>query len=166
MKIFPSEHATVKNFVDLLTQKFTDFLAAYQKLQVGIEEYSFTYGGKPVFSDDLTIKSLPFFFFKDGLQILFFYQGLDRPEIQEFLELIKEETSKPAEDRDIVASLWERDFPNIQYYAPDEFPRTASWPRTGSPKSTRNCPICPKTSPTRRSKSGSIRRNSRRAVSS
>jgi HEAT repeat protein len=121
MKIFPSEHATVGNFVDLLTQKFTDFLAAYQKLQIGIEEYSFTFGGKPVFSDDLTIKSLPFFFFKDGLQILFFYQGLDRPEIQEFLELIKEETSKPAEDRDIVASLWERDFPNIQYYAPDEF---------------------------------------------
>jgi len=121
MKIFPSEHATVKNFVDLLTQKFTDFLAAYQKLQIGIEEYSFTLGGKPVFSDDLTIKSLPFFFFKDGLQILFFYQGLDRQEIQDFLELLKAESQKPAEDRDIVASLWERDLPNIQYYAPDEF---------------------------------------------
>lgn len=121
MKIFPSEHATVRNFLDLLTQKFTDFLAAYQKLQIGIEEYSFTFGGKPVFSDDLTIKSLPFFFFKDGLQILFFYQGLDRQEIQEFLELIKAETQKSAEDRDIVASLWERDLPNIQYYAPDEF---------------------------------------------
>jgi hypothetical protein len=121
MKIFPSEHATVKNFVDQLTQKFTDFLATYQKLQIGIEEYSFTFGGKPVFSDELTIKSLPFFFFKDGLQILFFYQGLNRQEIQEFLELIKAETQKPAEDRDIVASLWERDLPNIQYYAPDEF---------------------------------------------
>ena len=121
MKIFPSEHATVKNFVDLLTQKFTDYLAAYQKLQIGIEEYSFTLGGKPVFSDDLTIKSLPFFFFKDGLQILFFYQGLDRQEIQDFLELLKAESQKPDEDRDIVASLWERDLPNIQYYAPDEF---------------------------------------------
>jgi hypothetical protein len=121
MKIFPSEHATVKNFVDLLTQKFKGFLTNYQKLQVGIEEYSFTYGGKPVFSDELTIKSLPFFFFKDGLQILFFYQGLDRQEILEFLELIKGEAQKPAEDSDVVAALWERDFPNIQYYAPDEF---------------------------------------------
>jgi HEAT repeat protein len=121
MKIFPSEHATVGNFVDLLTQKFTDFLAVYHKLQVGIEEYSFTYGGKPVFSDELTIKSLPFFFFKDGLQILFFYQGLDRQEVLEFLELIKAEAQKPAEDSDFVAALWERDFPNIQYYAPDEF---------------------------------------------
>jgi hypothetical protein len=72
MKIFPSEHATVKNFVDLLAQKFTDFLTVYQKLQVGIEEYSFTYGGKPAFSDDLTIKSLPCLFLNDGLQILYF----------------------------------------------------------------------------------------------
>ena len=121
MKIFPSEHVTVKNFVDVLTQKFTDFLSLYQKLQVGIEEYSFTYGGKPVFTDELTIKSLPFFFFKDGLQILFFYQGLDRQEVLEFLELIKAEAQKPAEDSDIVAALWERDSPNILYYAPDEF---------------------------------------------
>lgn len=121
MKIFPPEHATLKNFVDLLTQKFMDFLTVYQKLQVGIEEYSFTYGGKPIFSDDLTIKSLPFFFFKDGLQILFFYQGLDRQEILEFLELIKAEAQKPPEDSDIVTALWERDLPNIQYYAPDEF---------------------------------------------
>src|SRR4030042_3329038 len=53
MKIFPSEHATLKNFVDLLTQKFTDFLAHNQQLEVGIEEYSFTHGGKRVFSDEL-----------------------------------------------------------------------------------------------------------------
>lgn len=121
MKIFPSEHATVKNFVDMLYLKFSDFLTAYQKLQIGIEEYSFTFEGKPVYSDELTIKSLPFFFFKDGLQILFFYQGLNRQEILDFLELIRAEAQKPAEDSDIVAALWERDFPNIQYYAPDEF---------------------------------------------
>jgi HEAT repeat protein len=121
MKIFPSEHATVGNFVDQLTQKFTDFLAAYQKLPVGIEEYSFTYQGKPAYVDQVATKSLPFFFFKDGLQVLFFYQGLDRREIMDLLELIKEESQKTAEDCDVVVALWERDFPNIQYYAPDEF---------------------------------------------
>jgi len=121
MKIFPSEHATVRGFVDQLTQKFSDFLASYQKLQVGIEEYTFTYGGKPIYVDQVAIKSLPFFFFKDGLQVLFFYQGLERAEILEFLEMIAAEAQKPAEDSDIVVALWERDFPNIQYYAPDEF---------------------------------------------
>lgn len=121
MKIFPSEHATVANFVDQLTAKFTAYLAVHQKLQVGIEEFSFTYDGKPAYTDEVAIKSLPFFFFKDGLHILFFYQGLDRPEVFDFLELIKTEAQKPAEDSDIVAALWERDFSNIQYYAPDEF---------------------------------------------
>jgi hypothetical protein len=121
MKLFPSEHATVKNFVDQLTEKFTAFLSTTDKLQIGIEEYSFTYGGQPAYTDEVAIKSLPFFFFKDGLQTLFFYQGLDRAEIAEFLELIKAEAQKGSEESDIVVALWERDFPNIQYYAPEEF---------------------------------------------
>ena len=121
MKIFPSEHATVRNFVDQLAQRFADFLAAYQKLQIGVEEYSFTFMGRPAYIDEIATKSLPFFFFKDGLQALFFYQGLDRPEILDFLELTKAESQKAPEDCDIVVALWERDFPNIQYYAPDEF---------------------------------------------
>jgi hypothetical protein len=121
MKIFPSEHATVRAFVDNLAARFTDFLKDHQKLQVHVEEYAFTYMRKPAYVDEVAIKSLPFFFFKDGLQTLFFYQGLDRAEIMEFLEMIKAEAQKPAEDCDIVVALWERDFPNIQYYAPDEF---------------------------------------------
>lgn len=143
MKIFPSEHATVKNFVDQLTQKFSAFLGAYEKFQVGIEEYSFTYGGKPAFTDETAIKSLPFFFFKDGLQILFFYQGLDRPEIVEFLELIKSETQKAAEDSDIVVALWERDFSNIQYYAPDEFLENRILGEMRDARATRNLPDLP-----------------------
>ncbi|MGZ5469146.1 MAG: hypothetical protein ACXW2H_08390, partial [Candidatus Aminicenantales bacterium] len=143
MKIFPSEHATVKNFIDQLTQKFSAFLGAYEKFQVGIEEYSFTYGGNPAFTDETAIKSLPFFFFKDGLQILFFYQGLDRPEIVEFLELIKSETQKAAEDSDIVVALWEHDFPNIQYYAPDEFLENRILGEMRDAQAMRNLPDLP-----------------------
>lgn len=143
MKIFPSEHATVKNFVDQLTEKFRDFLTAYDKLQIGIEEYSFSYGGKPVYSDEVAIKSLPFFFFKDGLQILFFYQGLGRAEIQEFLELIKGEAQKAAEDTDFVVALWERDFPNIQYYAPDEFLENRILGETRDSRALRDMPDLP-----------------------
>jgi len=85
MKIFPSDHATVKNFVDALSQKFNDYFKTYQKLQIGVEEYSFTCANQVVFTDEMTIKSLPFFFFKDGTQVLYFYRGLDRPEILTFL---------------------------------------------------------------------------------
>jgi HEAT repeat protein len=121
MKIFPSDHATVRNFVDALNQKFGNYFRTYQRLQVGVEEYSFTCAGQVVYTDELTIKSLPFFFFKDGAQTLIFYRGLDRREILAFLELVKTVAQKPGGDNDIVAALWESDFSNIQYHAPDEF---------------------------------------------
>ncbi len=121
LKIFPLEHATAVGFVEGLTDKLKGFLEEHGKLEIGVEEYSFTFGGRPAYSDPMTIKSLPFFFFKDGLQILFFYQGLDRAEIADLLELIRRESQKAAEDADIVTAMWERDFANIQYFAPDDY---------------------------------------------
>jgi len=121
MKLFPSDHSTVRNFVDLLSGKFDEYFKTYSRLQVGVEEYSFTCAGQVVYTDEMTIKSLPFFFFKDGTQILYFYRGLGRQELFDFLELIKSVSQKPGDDNDIVAALWESDFSNIQYYAPDEF---------------------------------------------
>jgi hypothetical protein len=121
MKIFPSDHASVRNFVDGLTEKFEAFFKDYQRLEIGVEEFSFTCAGQVVYTDEIPLKSLPFFFFKDGTQLLFFYRGLGREELVEFLELIKTVAQKPTGDNDIVAALWESEFSSIQYYAPDEF---------------------------------------------
>ncbi len=121
MKIYPSDHVTVRLFVDELSHKLKSFLEASGKLEIQVAEYSFLCGGKTVYTDEMPIKSLPFFFFKDGTQMLYFYQGLEREEILDFLELIKAESQKPAGESDIVTALWERDFSNIQYYAPDEY---------------------------------------------
>jgi hypothetical protein len=121
MKIFPFEHATVRNFVDELAKRMRSFLEAHGKLEIDIEEFNFAFMGKPVYRDDLSIKSLPFFFFKDGMRKLFFYDGLEKDELAEFLELLKQESQKPSDEGDIVTALWEKDFPSIQYYAPEEF---------------------------------------------
>jgi hypothetical protein len=121
MKIFPSDHATVRNFADILIAKFDEYFETYQRLEVGVEEYSFTVAGQAVYTDELPLKSLPFFFFKDGTQILYFYRGLDREELVDFLELIKIVAQRPGGDNDIVAAMWESDLSNIQYFAPDEF---------------------------------------------
>lgn len=124
MKIFSSEHANVKKFADDLYEKTNKFLDENWKLELGIEEFSFTYQGKTVYTESQISKSLPFLFFKDGMQILFFYKGLKKEEFQEFLEILRMISSLPPEESDIVISLWERDFANIRYYAPDEFLET------------------------------------------
>ncbi len=121
MKIFPSDHASVKNFFEDLSRKLLSFLEEYKKLELGVEEYQFTYLGRPVFKDEISARSLPFFFSKDGMKLLFFYQGLAREEIVDFLEIIKFESRKPPEESDIVNAMWEREFSGIQYYSPDDY---------------------------------------------
>jgi HEAT repeat protein len=121
MKIYPSDHDTVKAFVDALTAKFERLLQDLPRLEIEVGEHAFVFADRVVYADESTIKSLPFFFYKDGMEILSFSRGLDHREIVDFLELIKTVGQGPGEDNDIVSALWESDFPNIQYYAPDDF---------------------------------------------
>jgi len=143
MKLFPSDHATVRNFVDALSEKFDSFFKTYARLEVGVDEFSFTCAGQVVYTDETTLKSLPFFFFKDGTRILYFYRGLDRRELVEFLELVKAVAQKPGGDNDIVAALWESDFSNIQYYAPDEFLENQILAEKPETQSEQNLPELP-----------------------
>ncbi len=121
MKIFASDHSNIQKFFDELYGKINNYLEKHWKLELGVEEFAFTFQGKPVYKDDQIKKSLPFLFFKDGIQTLFFYKDLGKDEFYDFLEIIKRESALPAEESDIVISLWEKDFANIRYAASDEF---------------------------------------------
>jgi HEAT repeat protein len=123
-KIFPAEHQTVINFISDLEAKFKQYLDAHWKLELGIEEQAFTFAGKKVYEDPHPVKSLPFFFFKDGMKTLYFYRGLEKEELKAFLETIKKVSQLPPEEGDIVNALWERDLANIRYDAPDDFLET------------------------------------------
>lgn len=123
-KIFPSDHQTVVNFLSDLYDRLKKFLDDNWKLELGIEEYAFTFEEKKVYEDLHPGKSLPFFFFKDGMQMLYFYKGLEKEELRGFLETIKKVALLPPEEGDIVNALWERDFGNIRHLAPDDFLET------------------------------------------
>ena len=121
LKIFPANHASAIHFRQDFISKFKSFLDQYQQLELEIGEFAFFYQGKQVYQDEISSKSLPFFFYKDGLRLLNFYQGMDEEEINDFLELVRTESAKPAEESDVVNALWLKDLPNVQYYAPEEF---------------------------------------------
>ncbi len=143
LKIFPPEHLTAVRFIDTLAEELRAYLGLHGKLEAGVEEYSFTLEGRPVYTDEMTIKSLPFFFFKDGIQILYFYQGLGRAELLDFIDLIRRESQKPAEDADIVTAMWERDFANIQYYAPEDYLETRILEERSESQAKLGLPVLP-----------------------
>ncbi len=121
MKIFSFDHENVETFIDLLFDRMSQYLQKYWKLEIGIEEFSFTFKDVPFYTERKISKSLPYLFYKDGLKMLFFYKGMLRDELEQFLEIIKEDSSLPPEESDIVISLWEKDFTRIQYFAPDDY---------------------------------------------
>ncbi|MGB2907455.1 MAG: HEAT repeat domain-containing protein [Candidatus Aminicenantaceae bacterium] len=120
MKIFTVEHENVRKFTSQLFGKLKDYLEKNFNLEIGIQEFSFTFDGKSVYADEQS-GSLPFFFYKDGMAALYFNRGLRKKEFFEFLEIVKHESHLPPEESDIVSAFWERDFVNIRYFAPDEF---------------------------------------------
>ncbi len=121
IKIYPSQSLAVKKSIDSFYERMIEFLDEYEELTVRFEEFSFSYKGEIIFQDEEKKRSLPFFFFKDGMRELSFHDGLDKKELRDFLEVIKEESGLPLEDSDIVNSLWTKDFAHIRYFAIDEF---------------------------------------------
>lgn len=120
-KIFPPEHATVKHFLDELYEQLKNFLDKNGNFDLIIGENYFDYLGERIFEDEDVAHSLPFFFFKDGLLRLSFHRGITEKELWLFFETIKEVAFQPPEEADIVSALWEKNFENITFYAPDEF---------------------------------------------
>jgi hypothetical protein len=123
-RLYPAEHKSVVGFIVNLHERLTAYLEEHWKLEIGIEEQAFTFAGKRVHEESQTAKSLPFFFFKDGMQAISFYKGVERDELKEFLETIRAVSALPPEEGDIVTALWERDFANIRYLAPDDYLET------------------------------------------
>ncbi|MGB4705457.1 MAG: hypothetical protein WBI18_10355 [Candidatus Saccharicenans sp.] len=121
LKLFPAHHVSARHFRQEFINKLKAFLDHYQKLELEVGEFAFYFQGKPVYQDEISSKSLPFFFYKDGLRALVLYQGMDDQEINDFLDLIRSESMKPVEESDLVNALWLKDLPNVQYYAPEEF---------------------------------------------
>ncbi|MDH4257972.1 MAG: HEAT repeat domain-containing protein [Candidatus Aminicenantes bacterium] len=126
MRIYPPENPTVKNFIESLYEKKQEFLREYGELKLVVHEFSFIFKEDTVFEEEQKKTSLPFLFFKDGMRELVFNKGLDKNELQDFLQITKDNADLPLEDSDIVNSLWAKDFPHIRYFALDEFLDTES----------------------------------------
>ncbi len=121
MKIYPSGNPAIQRNLMQFFNRIKEFLDTYEELRLGVQEFSFTLKKETVFQDKIKKKSLPFLLFKDGMRELSFYKGLEREELQEFMEVLKEASDLPPEESDIVSFLWEKDFINIRYFVIDEF---------------------------------------------
>ncbi len=117
LKIYPPDHSSVTSVRKEFWTKLAGFLEAHWELDLEVSETAFAYEGETAYEDKNLLKSLPYVFFKDGLIKLGFRRGLEESEFASFLDLVKADALLPADEGDIVSTLWEREFPHIGYEA-------------------------------------------------
>jgi hypothetical protein len=121
LKLFPSHHSTVQKFVEDLLAKLKAYFENRQELEAGVGESAFYLDGEKIYKEENLIKSLPYLFYKDGMQRFAILRDIDKNELRDFLEVIKKDSLLPPDESDIVISIWEKDFSNIRIMAPDDY---------------------------------------------
>lgn len=121
LKLFPSHHSTIQKFVDELLAKLKAYFEHRLELEAGIGESAFYLDGEKIYKEENLIKSLPYLFYKDGMQRFAILRDIDMAELRDFLDVIKKDSLLPPDESDIVISIWEKDFANIRITAPDDY---------------------------------------------
>lgn len=81
-------------------------------LSLEIDEGRLLWRGREVYSKPVGPDNFAFRFFKDGIRQLALLPGVEEGELAEFIELLA--SSRPAQDDDLLATLWHRDFKAIR----------------------------------------------------
>jgi HEAT repeat protein len=121
LKLFPSQHASIIKFIDDLYGQVRAYFTDREELEVEIQEHAFLMAGEVVFKEEHLAKSLPYLFHKDGMQKFAILRGMDKYELCELLDVIRETSLLPLDESDIVTSMWEKDLSNVRIFAPDEY---------------------------------------------
>ena len=119
-KIFSFEHDNVHAFLSRTFHEITSFLKDYPRLELDIQETTFTYKDEIVHSEPDIKKSIPYLLFKDGMQSLIFSVGLQEKELEDFFQVLHECSLLPSEESDSVYSIWEKNFTHIHHSATDQ----------------------------------------------
>jgi hypothetical protein len=121
LKLYPAGHDHVRRYRDDLYDRLNGFLGQDRPLDLGIGENAFTYLGQIVYLDENIQKSLPYFFFQDGMLRLSFLPGLTPADLQDFLALIRDAFLQVSGSADVVDLMWQNEIEHIRFYAPNEF---------------------------------------------
>jgi HEAT repeat protein len=106
---------------EALVGRFDAYLAGHQLLRLEVREHELSFDGDVVYRDDGTRDSMPFMLHRDGIREITFFEGLEAREIFDFLETVKPEAAREADEEDILSRLWEKDFVHVRYLFVDLF---------------------------------------------
>jgi len=121
-KLYSKNNEIIVKFVGELYDKITAFLEKRDSIVFAIRPTQFLYSDEAVYENDDRQESFAFKLYKDGVRQLAFYQGLDKRELVDIIDIISTNfDSFQYADEDIVTLLWKHDFDKISYVVVEAF---------------------------------------------
>lgn len=121
-KLYARNNEIIVKFTTELYDKITAFLEKRDSLVFIIRPTQFLYAKQVVYESEDRGESFAFKLYKDGVRQLSLYQGLDKRELIDFIDIIATNFENPQYfDDDIVTLLWKHDFDKISYIVVETF---------------------------------------------
>jgi len=122
LSLYPEGHSISIKSINKFHANLDAYLQQYGYLRLEIERDRIVSQGEEIFSGPIVDGTLPFTLFRDGIRWLEFTEGMDPEEITNFLKIVNQYKILSAEpEGDIVTTIWEAQFPHIQYEVADFF---------------------------------------------
>jgi len=120
---YARNNKAIARFLTELFESLSDFIGREGTLWLGVAADRFVYQGETIYFDADREAGLPFRLYRDGIRLLSISSGLDRAEMEDFLELLsrRPSTGRDAEEEDLVTLMWRRSFSSISYQAVEGF---------------------------------------------
>lgn len=118
--LYPDNHAMRNKAVSQFTEALQKALGDREFLRLNVNKESFFFEDKMVYETPPGPESLPFLFYRDGIQWLEFRRGIESSEVVDFLKILDRYRDIQEEgEGDLVTALWEADFPHLRHVAVD-----------------------------------------------
>ena len=118
-QLYDSRNPVYQRFVAALGEALSRVWRSRDRLQVLVEEERLTWLGEEVYRNEDRSESLAFVLYRDGIRDLTLKEGLERTELEGFLDALHRARRTAREGDDLVTILWDLDLEFLGYTALD-----------------------------------------------
>jgi HEAT repeat protein len=139
--IYAKNNPNVSNFAHAFYEALRAFFEDEKELLLTIEQYQIKWRDEIVYENNKKTESIAFLLYKDGVGEISFQSLVKPTELEQLVDLMKNEIYNPSAHLDIVSRLWQAEFANISYRVFDECADGASGEGRGSGSESRERPL-------------------------
>ncbi len=120
--LYPEDNEILQKSVDNVATRLNEFFVNHGDFRFHVKGGQILFRDQVVHEGEHDVGNMAFILFRDGIRWVEFKKGIELPEVSDFFKLMNQnrETFEESEG-DLVTTLWEAQFPHVNYEASDVF---------------------------------------------